>query len=71
MGGRERGREKGRKRVRERQRVREGERRREKERLRERERDLLLAAGSYTALEAGSSSRADVAITLQQFATGH
>ena len=39
-----------------------------------RERDLLLAAGSYTAIEARSSSRADVTITLitvQQLTTGH
>ena len=34
-------------------------------------RDLLLAAGAYTAIEARSSSRADIAITVQQIATDH
>ena len=61
----------------EREREREGEREREKGRKREgegeggRERYLLLAAGSYMAIEARSLSRADVAITVQQLGTGH
>ena len=35
------------------------------------ETDLLLAAGSYMAIEARSSSCADIAITVQQLTTGH
>ena len=50
-----------------------GERVRERKREREREKEkgLLLAAGSYMAIKASSTSPVNIAITLQQLATGH